>query len=788
MSGAPPRLAQAVRDRGGRPEGQEIRFRCPYPDRHRNGDANPSARYHPERQVWCCDACGQGGGWRDLCRLLGIPLPRSTRRRSEVTVRYEYRDEEGTLLRRKLRWEPGFDGRRPKSFSWEKPDGEDGWTKCDGDGNPGVLYSSERLLAARLTEERVLVVEGEKDADCAATLGLVAVCNPEGAGTWQPAYSEQLRDLRVVVIADRDATGRSHAVAVAESLHGHAASVQVFEPPGEGVNDLSDWVADANRRGHKSAAIVAGLEDLLEAAPLFDAGTGEAQRDAAAAIIASLKELGDDPDLGQVGALLRELATATADLDQLSRELVRERAVRTLTGKVKAPGRLVDAALTDVGGEAAGSLQGRALLLNDPEPWPDPVDGAALLTDLEAVFRRFLVLVEGAPPALALWTLHTFTHGAAHISPLLALTSPEKRCGKTTVLALLTALTRRPLPASNITAAALFRAVERYEPTLLIDEADTFLRDREELRGILNSGHTRQTAYVIRTVGDEHEARCFTTWSPKAIAMIGRLPTTLEDRSIPIPMKRKAPGETVERLRLDRLGNFLDLKRRAFRWGMDHEAALTQADPDVPDGLHDRAADNWRPLLALADAAGGDWPAKARTAAQQLSAGEGGDSSVRVELLADVAAVFGSRETEVLFTDDLLADLTADESRPWGEWKRGKPLTAIGLARLLKPFGVTPRKVRIGDETRQGYRAEDLADALARYLPRVERPHSDPEHPEQVNNDKTFRRSPTRNNGPSVPARESAKPPATTGSVPGVPAQLPQAPPADPADREVFEV
>lgn len=785
MSGAPPGLAQAVRDRGGRPEGQEIRFRCPYPDRHRNGDANPSARYHPERQVWCCDACGEGGGWRDLCRLLGVPLPRSTRRRSEVTARYEYRDEKGTLLRRKLRWEPGFDG-GSKSFSWEKPGSEGGWTKCEGDGNPGVLYDSERLPAARLTEQRVLVVEGEKDADCAATLGLVAVCNPEGAGTWRPAYSEQLRDLRVVVIADRDATGRSHAVAVAESLQGHAASVQVFELPGEGVKDLSDWVAEAKRRGVTAAAIVAELEDLLEAAPPFEGGTGEAQP--AAAIIASLEKLDDDPDLDQVGTLLRELAIATADLDRLSRELVRERAVRTLTGKVKAPGRLVDAALADAGGDATESLQGRALSLDDPEPWPEPVNGAALLTDFEVVFRRFVVLVEGAPPALALWALLTYAHGAAHISPLLALTSPEKRCGKTTVLALLTALTRRPLPASNITAAALFRAVERYEPTLLIDEADTFLRDREELRGILNSGHTRQTAYVIRTVGDEHEARCFTTWSPKAIAMIGRLPTTLEDRSIPIPMKRKAPGESVERLRLDRLGDFLDLKRRALRWAMDHEAALTQADPDVPAGLHDRAADNWRPLLALADAAGGRWPAKARTAATQLSAGEGGDSSVRVELLADVAAVFGSRETGVLFTDDLLADLTADESRPWGEWKRGKPLTAIGLARLLKPFGVAPRKVRIGDETRQGYRAEDLADALARYLPRPESQNTNPEHPEQVNNDKTFQRSSTRNIDPSVPARKSAKPPATTGNVPVVPARRPAAQPEDPADREVFEV
>jgi hypothetical protein len=112
--------------------------------------------------------------------------------------------------------------------------------------------------------------------------------------------------------------------------------------------------------------------------------------------------------------------------------------------------------------------------------------------------------------------------GAA-ASPLLALTSPEKRCGKTTTLSLLTRLVPRPLLSSNISPAALFRIVEKYCPTLLIDEADSFLRDKEELRGILNSGHTRDAAYVVRTVGDDKEPCRFSTWAPKAVALIGRL-------------------------------------------------------------------------------------------------------------------------------------------------------------------------------------------------------------------------------------------------------------------------
>ena len=232
------------------------------------------------------------------------------------------------------------------------------------------------------------------------------------------------------------------------------------------------------------------------------------------------------------------------------------------------------------------------------------------------------------------------------MSPLLGITSPEKRCGKTTLLALLTALALRALPASNITPAALFRAVERFRPTLIIDEADTFLREREELRGILNSGHTHETAFVVRTVGDEHEPRAFSTWSPKAIALIGRLPSTLEDRAIPIPMKRKAPGEEVERLRLDRIAESLsDIRSQAMRWAQDCTERLRQADPEVPAGLHDRAADNWRPLLAIADDAGGAWPAKARTAAADLSGAGDGDASARVQLLSDIRSALAEHPT-----------------------------------------------------------------------------------------------------------------------------------------------
>jgi len=481
----------------------------------------------------------------------------------------------------------------------------------------------------------------------------------------------------------------------------------------------------------------------------------------------ALEGLDDSPDLDDVAALLRRLGeVAEEQEDRVGVEVLRERAVNALQGKVNSPGRMVDAAVRGSWKPSAPTGQGQVMGLEPPDPWPKPVDGEALLAGLTLAFSRFVALPDGAAAALALWVMHAHAHAAAAVSPLLALTSPEKRCGKTTTLTVLGALVPKPLPASNITPAALFRAVEHFSPTLLVDEADTFLYgEREELRGVLNSGHTRALAYVVRTVGDDHEPRKFSTWAPKALALIGKLPSTLEDRSILVPLRRKTSQEEVERLRLDRLGVLEELPRKAARWASDHLKPLSEADPEPPKGLHDRAADNWRPLLAIADAVGGAWPEKARHTALLLSAPGGiQDSSARIELLADLREIFQTRNVDRLFSETLLEDLHSREDRRWGEWKRGKPLSTHALARLLRPFGVTPQKLRIGDRVRQGYHLKTLEDAFIRYLPAP-----GPEHPEQTNDDAGLRGSPNRNNGADVPLWESPQTPIKTGNVSGVP-------------------
>jgi putative DNA primase/helicase len=357
------------------------------------------------------------------------------------------------------------------------------------------------------------------------------------------------------------------------------------------------------------------------------------------------------------------------------------------------------------------------------DPWPDPVDGATLLDELATTFERYVVLPRYAAQALALWVLHTWTMNASDVSPFMVLKSPEMRCGKTTVLIILQFLTPKSELASNISPAAIFRYIEQHRPTLLIDEADTFVKGNDEIRGILNSGHTRASAHVIRTVeiGGEHRAKRFSTWAAKAIATIGSLAHTLADRSITILIQRKTQDQKVERLRRRDNSHFAELRRKAARWAQDASEALTAADDrtDVPADLHDRATDNWRPLLAIADHAGGLWPSRGRDAARALSGADGATdtASTRVQVLEDLKAAFREGE-DALPTRVLIDRLADDPERPWAEYRNGKQLTPKQLGGLLRPFGIVSETIHVaGQPDAKGYKRAAFRDAWERYLP-----------------------------------------------------------------------
>jgi len=273
------------------------------------------------------------------------------------------------------------------------------------------------------------------------------------------------------------------------------------------------------------------------------------------------------------------------------------------------------------------------------DPWPEPVAGDSLLNDLAMTFRRHLVLPGGAPEALALWVLFAHSLNTWQASPRLLISSPVPECGKTTLLEILRRLTPQAVETSGVTPAALFRIIDACRPTLIIDEADTFF-DRTELKNILNSGNTRTTARILRFDTRRDDVRAFSTWSAIVIAKIGAVWPALASRSIEITMRRRRSDEQIEPFKPLRNAGVLErLNRMASRWVADHLSALRDSDPELPGGLDNRRRDNWVPLIAIADLAGGEWHDLARRAALALTGSNEGQS-VGVQLLGDIREIF----------------------------------------------------------------------------------------------------------------------------------------------------
>ena len=360
--------------------------------------------------------------------------------------------------------------------------------------------------------------------------------------------------------------------------------------------------------------------------------------------------------------------------------------------------------------------QGKPLDLPSPEPWPEPVNGAALLHNLRCFYARHLVLPKGGAAAMALWTMHCHCFDVFHFTPRLQFKSVTKGSGKSTAIELLGYVAPRPLETETITQAFLYRAIEMARPTVLMDEADTYLRDDEDLRGMVNAG-VKPGATAGRCVGDNQEPRVFSCHAPIALAGIGSLPGTIEDRSIKVMMKRRLRGETIRPIEeiTRRLGE--RLRRKAARWTRDHAAELRAIRPDMRP-LFNRAADRWRALYAIAEIAGGDWPELARNAMQAIASADDDDAdSLGERLLADIKAIFDAAcPVTELATTDIVERLLAMDDRPWPEMGRSrKPLTATRFTQMVGKFRVQRR--RLTDVPRPwGYRLTDFAEPFGRYL------------------------------------------------------------------------
>ncbi len=388
--------------------------------------------------------------------------------------------------------------------------------------------------------------------------------------------------------------------------------------------------------------------------------------------------------------------------------------------------------------EHGGTRQALVDLINAASEWkPGAIELCAELDALVVYIRRFVFMCEPQARVVVLWVAHTHAVKAADATPYLAVTSAEKQSGKTRLLEALEPVVANPWLTGRVTPAVLIRKIDKEAPTLLLDESDAAFASEKEyaeaLRGVLNTGHRRGgKASCCVGQGANISFRDFSTFCPKAIAGIGKLPDTVADRAIPIRLKRAAPGERVEKFRQREVEAETTQLRGEFEtWAAMAVEKLRAARPELPDQLSDRQQDGAEPLLAIADVAGGEWPEKARQALIELCAeAQAADDSAGKRLLGDIRETFNERAADRLPSAELAKALAEIETSPWGECAQGKPITAARLARMLRPFEIYPGTKRGGGKTFKGYLLEDFLDAFTRYLG-PENPPDSPSRPLQ---------------------------------------------------------
>jgi hypothetical protein len=376
------------------------------------------------------------------------------------------------------------------------------------------------------------------------------------------------------------------------------------------------------------------------------------------------------------------------------------------------------------------------------------LNGAAVVDEVAATLRHFVVMGSAQADAAALWVAHTYVFDRFDYSPYLAVSSPVKRCGKTTTMKVLRGLAARPWSIITPSEAVLYRKIARDTPTVFLDEFDAVFsgkKDYEPVRAVFNAGNEAGT--VVPRCGGKNrdELQEFPIFSPKALAGIGRLPETISDRSIIVELKRKRKSDDVQPFRRREARLVLQpLREQLERWAASVDGFGDY--PDPLDQLSDRANDSWEALLMVADHLGGEWPQRARAAALELSAQVAqDDDSISILLLADVRDCFAElNDPERIASADLSTMLALIEGSPWGEWGRsGKEITPTALARLLKPYQVRPKLERIEGRVQRGYERAEFEDTWERYLT-PDAPNPDPNRY-------------TRYNGPTKPLADDSQ-------------------------------
>lgn len=596
---------------------------------------------------------------------------------------YDYFDVEGRLAFAVYRFEDGQGGKEtiPCTFSeakqawvWKLP--------------PAPL---PLFMAGDRKSDAVLIVEGEKAALAAAAkfpdwrvITSQGGTNAIGKSDWA-AHLEGA--AMVLVSPDHDDPGKKygHTVAVLARAFG-VQEVGVIDPAALGWEKADD-LADHPEQS---------LDELEAATVMLDDLAGSKLEHAVIAASSILGVAGYDRAKDALAALV---GVSKRALDALTKE------ARTKAAPDDASG-LED---EDDGTGPRGTV-----------PFEGQVDAREIFDSVRAILSAHVYLDDPATDAVSLWLMLSWVQHRIATSPLLMLTSPAKRCGKSTVLEVAATLVNRPMLGANLTAATIFRAVDLWSPTLLMDEADTFLAANPELGGILNSGWRKSQARVYRISGEGEDMRptAFSTWCAKVIAGIGtHAADTLIDRSIVIRLQRKPLEVTRLRVYPDALeeGNAA-LRSKLARWALDCRLPDVVDERRIPLGS-ERAQQNWGELLRVAATIGPDIEARCIAAAAALGDGSDLATDRQSDLLADLLPLIEQhRGRDVIPTAVVTAHLNSLADGQWISMSRGKGLTGHTLGRMLKPFQIAPVQVKLNGKAVRGYAPSDFELAFKMYL------------------------------------------------------------------------
>jgi hypothetical protein len=476
--------------------------------------------------------------------------------------------------------------------------------------------------------------------------------------------------------------------------------------------DITDTLADMARAHANFGRDPAAIEDMIRA------GFENAER-----------VLDDDFD-EQVEARVREQAASDADIE-IAR-LAKLSFIQYDNERKAAAEKLgVRASILDKLVQGERARLGLDVKETPPlyEHWnvtaaDNSVDGAILLRALKDVIRRYVFVSDDQLTAAALWVVFSWLHHRMTHSPILFVNSAEKESGKSTLAGVLNLLTHRSMQIVSASGPVLFRSIAKWEPTLIVDEADTAFVKNDDLREVINSGWTRGQG-VPRCHPETHEPEMFSTFAPKIVAMKGRkLDDTTLSRSIIITMKPRRDNSDEDVADFDHLDNetFARLRSQTMRWAADNVEAIVKGTPEILPGFHNRRRANWKPLLAIAEACGGDWKTAAWEAAKAIEKiADTFDASISVQLLQAIKAMFEAQmnapqNSDRIKSEDLVNELIADATAPWATYNKGKPISQRQVAGLLKGYDLKPKVIKLSDgSTARGYLLEWFIDPFERF-------------------------------------------------------------------------